>query len=1639
MSKIRIYLKYSLALALLLSGTAFGAFTEKMKHFNALQNCYTFGFGPAATQTCSGTVFLSQSSEPCELGATVQVGFQNLTCIATTKKELTTVEDVNKVFHEMVATVWDARYPLELLSDIDLGGFDENTPEGTCDAQAVPLDFVAKQSFLGGDHYVKNFCYVHDIADSVMSAPVGLFRSLPEGYAANIRVKNVRIVIKDSRADRDAATAADSYYPVGALFGSVDMATVENVVLEDVSISAPIAGGVAGFASNSTIRNIRAIDDIDISNKLELTPASGNYAGVTMAGKDFAYKTWPSEYTVFLGGVVGMAVKDSLYNVRVRGKIRDFSSVKTPSALGGLAGMMAYADMDYGAFNDTLELKTATATSGAGLTTISGGRAMGGLFGEVSHMSPSSAPNSYTIQNAFVDSVRILGGVSSDVYAGGLVGRVSFVNGNRIKILNSRASVDISDSLATAGDFRYYAGGILGATSDCSTLGVADNNETAFLSVVGAKSSGAIRVAANATEVSGLNAEVFLGGIAGQACFTAAPDAFQKDTSTVVVESAVKTGSDSVFVGGLVGVADIFKNKTLTFKDSRFNGRVIAADSTDKVYMGGALGAFIKQTRSVAFSGVSVNSPSGNVVELRSEGKSAAGAKAFVGGLCGYSARLAGIALSSVVGGLLVEDSDYAGDSLYVGGLVGSAESDMALSVNNTFSVGAVQVKSATRTNPAVFMGYLMGRISMTASLARVFTSNYHYSEDDVDYIDAFGKITNGDTDVTGSWKSGVPTWTLRYNVRNADTKDVTASLINGTLTEADMKKSEFAGDLNREQKPYVWSFETGYNDNLPFFADESHQPVAPNEIKTYTVTFVYYVWDDESSAYIKKNHPVLAESGTIVSSVAPEVPEREGYTFTGWDKGGEQVTSNMGVTAQYTLNSYTIVFMNGDRELKTLELKYQEMPSYDDQNPEKEPSAAYRYVFKGWSPEITKVVGSTVYKAVFDSIPNRYKIRFVYSLGTVTEGDWEYGAMPICEEIPRLPASASHTYTFKGWSPEVTTVVGEQTYTALFDSTANTFKVTFIGYKGDILDIQTVSYGDAAVAPKETIEEGKKFVGWSKDFSNVTDDLLVLSLVETALPNSSSSVELPSSSSVVVPESSSSVVVPESSSSVVVPESSSSVVEPESSSSVVKDTLRIVEPKIEQSGSAIRLTFGSKFVTPDEKVSAKIELFGENGDYRDTVITESLEESVRTEWELFPAPMGKFTVVLTLDNGDTTAVYKAEFEVASEIAVTPRSWQMVSLAAFNNTSNSFDAEQDALYWWDESNPVGEYWQYRSYKVNESNNPSRGYWYGTRNGNPLILKEESPIVDSKLVWHLDSVYSGWNLVANPHGWTIDLKNGTGGDVEFWQWNPVKGGYEIPEFLGPYEAVWAKVKEPTTWTISTKPVYNLKKTSALAKSAGEDWSVRVILADEFGKQDGWNFISVGKAANMEEPPAGMGDHVNLSIVDNGKYLAKSVKPIADEYVWQMEVSASDYRDGFLTFEGVGALAAKGLKMFVTVNGKTTEVSEGQPVKVLLKDSSTPVTVRVARSGVAVAKAASLGELRTVQRAGLVDIGFDVPANMAGANVQVDIVSLDGKVVNRSRFTANAGSNIATLSSPHRGLYYVRVRAGNLTAIKKTMVR
>ena len=51
---------------------------------------------------------------------------------------------------------------------------------------------------------------------------------------------------------------------------------------------------------------------------------------------------------------------------------------------------------------------------------------------------------------------------------------------------------------------------------------------------------------------------------------------------------------------------------------------------------------------------------------------------------------------------------------------------------------------------------------------------------------------------------------------------------------------------------------------------------------------------------------------------------------------------------------------------------------------------------------------------------------------------------------------------------------------------------VTFVDYDGTVLSAQSVAHGSAAIAPTAPEREGYAFIGWDKDFSNVTEDMTV-------------------------------------------------------------------------------------------------------------------------------------------------------------------------------------------------------------------------------------------------------------------------------------------------------------------------------------------------------------------------------------------------------------------------------------------------------------------------------------------------------------------------------------------------------------------
>lgn len=95
-------------------------------------------------------------------------------------------------------------------------------------------------------------------------------------------------------------------------------------------------------------------------------------------------------------------------------------------------------------------------------------------------------------------------------------------------------------------------------------------------------------------------------------------------------------------------------------------------------------------------------------------------------------------------------------------------------------------------------------------------------------------------------------------------------------------------------------------------------------------------------------------------SAAPPQVPDRTGYTFTGWDKSYGSVTSDLVITAKFEINKYTVIFkdMNGD------ELSRQTVSHGAAANPEAPPTPP-GYVFTGWDKDFSCVTANMTVTAL--------------------------------------------------------------------------------------------------------------------------------------------------------------------------------------------------------------------------------------------------------------------------------------------------------------------------------------------------------------------------------------------------------------------------------------------------------------------------------------------------------------------------------------------------------------------------------------------------------------------------------------------------------------------------------------------------
>ena len=221
-------------------------------------------------------------------------------------------------------------------------------------------------------------------------------------------------------------------------------------------------------------------------------------------------------------------------------------------------------------------------------------------------------------------------------------------------------------------------------------------------------------------------------------------------------------------------------------------------------------------------------------------------------------------------------------------------------------------------------------------------------------------------------------------------------------------------------------------------------------------------------------------------------------YTFSGWSPEVAVVTEAATYTAQYDneVNKYVVRFLNDDgTELQSEELAYGATPEYKGETPTKNATAQYTYTFNGWDAEIVAVTGAKDYKATYTSTTNKYLITFEnYNGEELQSGEVEYGQTPAYTgATPVKPADAENTYTFTGWSPELTSVTKTQIYTAQFSSTTNLYTVRFLNEDGTELQSEDLAYGATPAYTGETptkpatAQYTYTFAGWDNEVTTVT------------------------------------------------------------------------------------------------------------------------------------------------------------------------------------------------------------------------------------------------------------------------------------------------------------------------------------------------------------------------------------------------------------------------------------------------------------------------------------------------------------------------------------------------------------------------
>ncbi len=330
-------------------------------------------------------------------------------------------------------------------------------------------------------------------------------------------------------------------------------------------------------------------------------------------------------------------------------------------------------------------------------------------------------------------------------------------------------------------------------------------------------------------------------------------------------------------------------------------------------------------------------------------------------------------------------------------------------------------------------------------------------------------------TDEEGSETSETTT------IITSETTVSTTTTTSQTTTESQTEPTETESDeeTSEEETDDTYDEET---DDSDWESDNEDNDLDPDDDFDAEIYTVYIVINGVTS-----EQEVLAGG----SAIQPADPVVEGKKFIGWDGSFTNINSDTTITAIFEDDSSSQPSTGeGEHTVTIIIGSNTSTQTVKDGGTASLPSSVSvdGYSFKGWDRDASNITSDVTITAILEPVSCNvtFMVDGIKYFTTVSYGG--------TAAAPVTPGTNSKGEAFTGWDRSLSNITGDTVITAVFESSSAqvTYTVTFVA--DGMSYTQTVAAGSAAVAPAvpQVNSEGKNFLGWDKDYSDIESDTTV-------------------------------------------------------------------------------------------------------------------------------------------------------------------------------------------------------------------------------------------------------------------------------------------------------------------------------------------------------------------------------------------------------------------------------------------------------------------------------------------------------------------------------------------------------------------